>query len=195
MNTPAGFVPYARPSTYFVLIGPVLESETDPTVLGLLLDQRHSNARGFTRAGVLVALADTLMGHTAQRAGPPDTRLVTVSLTTDFPGTAHVGDWLTGIAAVQRIGRTLAFTTSQIHRRKPAGPQGQRRVRRSGPQGTPMNPRPRAPMTCAGLSGDDEEPHPRRGPRRQVLRMQPDLSLGPRVDAGPRSTARCGRCV
>jgi acyl-coenzyme A thioesterase 13 len=114
MNTPVGFVPYARPSPYFDLIGPVLESETDPAVLGLLLDQRHSNARGFTHAGVLVALADTLMGHTAQRAGPPGTRLVTVSLTTDFPGTAHVGDWLTGIAAVQRIGRTLAFTTSQF---------------------------------------------------------------------------------
>ena len=109
MTAPAGFLPYSRPSRYLDLIGPVFEADGDPAAVGLRVDERHSNARGFTHAGVLVALADTLMGHTAQRAGPPGTRLVTVSLTTDFPGTAHVGDWVTGSAAVHRTGRTLAF--------------------------------------------------------------------------------------
>ena len=109
MTAPAGFVPYSRPSRYLDLIGPVFEADGDPAAVGLRVDERHSNARGSTHAGVLVALADTLMGHTAQRAGPPGTRLVTVSLTTDFPGTAHAGDWVTGSAGVHRIGRTLAF--------------------------------------------------------------------------------------
>ena len=114
MTAPAGFVPYSRPSRYLHLIGPVFEADGDPAVVGLRVDERHSNARGFTHAGVLVALADTLMGHTAQRAGPPATRLVTVSLTTDFPAIAHLGQWVTGTAAVQRIGRTLAFTNCQF---------------------------------------------------------------------------------
>ena len=82
MNAPAGFVPYSRPSRYLELIGPVFQSATDAATVGLMLDERHGNARGFAHAGVPVALADTLMGHTAQRAGPPDTRLVTVSLST-----------------------------------------------------------------------------------------------------------------
>jgi acyl-coenzyme A thioesterase 13 len=114
MNAPTGFVPYAKPSRYLDLIGPVFQSESDPATVGLVLDERHGNARGFGHAGVLVALADTLMGHTAQRAGPPDTRLVTVSLTTDFPATAQLGEWVTGTATVQRMGRTLAFTTCQF---------------------------------------------------------------------------------
>jgi uncharacterized protein (TIGR00369 family) len=114
MNAPDRFIPYARPSRYLELIGPVFQSQTDAATMGLLLDGRHGNARGFAHAGVLVALADTLMGHTAQRAGPPDTRLVTVSLTTDFPATARLGDWVTGTATVQRIGRTLAFTNCQF---------------------------------------------------------------------------------
>jgi acyl-coenzyme A thioesterase 13 len=114
MNAPDRFIPYARPSRYLELIGPVFQSQTDAATIGVLLDERHGNARGFAHAGVLVALADTLMGHTAQRAGPPDTRLVTVSLTTDFPATARLGDWVTGTATVQRIGRTLAFTHCQF---------------------------------------------------------------------------------
>jgi uncharacterized protein (TIGR00369 family) len=114
VNAPAGFVPYPTFSRYLELIGPVFQSETDAATVGLVLDERHGNARGFAHAGVLVALADTLMGHTAQRAGPPGTRLVTVSLTTDFPATAQLGEWVTGTAVVQRLGRTLAFTTCQF---------------------------------------------------------------------------------
>ena len=114
MNAPDRFIPYARPSRYLELIGPVFQSQTDAATIGVLLDERHGNARGFVHAGVLVALADTLMGHTAQRAGPPDTRLVTVSLTTDFPATARLGEWVTGTATVQRIGRTLAFTSCRF---------------------------------------------------------------------------------
>ena len=45
-------------------------------------------------AGLLVAVADTIMGHTAQRALGPDARLVTVCLTTDFTSSAQAGDWI-----------------------------------------------------------------------------------------------------
>jgi len=115
MNPPPdGFVPYSRPSPYLELIGPVYEAAADPAVIGLHIDARHTNARGFLHAGVLVALADVLMGHTAHRAGPSETGLVTVSLSTDFPGSAQAGNWVQGHASVVRRGRQLAFTRCQF---------------------------------------------------------------------------------
>jgi len=114
MSTPEGFIAYARSSRYLELIGPLYEAAGDPSVVGLHIDERHTNARGFLHAGVLVAVADVLMGHTAHRAGPPDAGLVTASLTTDFPGSAQLGDWVTGTATVRRTGRQLAFTTCEF---------------------------------------------------------------------------------
>lgn len=115
MNQPPdGFVPYSRSSPYLELIGPVYEATADPAVVRLHVDDRHTNARGFLHGGVLVALADVLMGHTAHRAGPPEVGLVTVSLTTDFPGSARSGDWVEGHAAVVRRGRRLAFTRCEF---------------------------------------------------------------------------------
>jgi acyl-coenzyme A thioesterase 13 len=95
MNIPAGFVPYARPSRYLDLIGPVYQAAHDPSVVGLLVHTQLTNSRGFLHAGVLVAIADTLTGHTAEREGTEDNRLVTVSMTTEFPGSAQLGQWIT----------------------------------------------------------------------------------------------------
>lgn len=67
MSTPEGFTPYARASRYLNLIGPLYEAVGDPAVVGLRIDVRHTNARGFLHAGVLVAVADVLRGHTAPR--------------------------------------------------------------------------------------------------------------------------------
>lgn len=114
MSTPKGFVPFTHPSPYLDLIGPLYEAVGDPAVIGLRIDERHTNARGFLHAGVLVAVADVVMGHAARRACPPGTTLVTASLTTDFPGSARLGDWVTGAAAVRRVGRQLAFTTCEF---------------------------------------------------------------------------------
>ena len=111
---PDGFVRYARSSPYLDLIGPLYESTTDPAEVRLQVDTRHTNARGFLHAGVLVAVADVLMGHTGHRADPPEAALVTVSLTTDFPGSAQSGDWVDGHAEVVRRGRQLAFTRCEF---------------------------------------------------------------------------------
>jgi uncharacterized protein (TIGR00369 family) len=107
VSAPAGFVPYARPSGYLDLVGPVYQATHDPAVVGLRVAERLTNSRGGLHAGVLVAVADTVMGHTAERAG--GARLVTVSMTTEFPGSARLGDWITGRATVRRVGRRLAF--------------------------------------------------------------------------------------
>ena len=111
---PAGYVLYDRPSAYLELIGPLYQGATDPGRIGLRIDHRHTNARGILHGGVLVAVADVVMGHTARRAAPPGTSLVTASLTTDFPGSARPGDWIHGTATARRVGRRLAFTSCEF---------------------------------------------------------------------------------
>lgn len=115
MTAPPGFVPYRRSSPYLDLIGPLYESDHDPFVVGMWLDSRHTNARGFVHAGLLVALADTVLGHTIHRTAPDSPPIVTVSLTTDFLGSAHSGAWLRGQAEVQRHGRRLSFASATFH--------------------------------------------------------------------------------
>jgi acyl-coenzyme A thioesterase 13 len=113
-DAPDGFVPYRRSSPYLDLIGPVYESADGPLALGLWLDERHTNARGFVHAGLLVALADTVLGHTIGRT-PGTPPLVTVSLTTDFTGSAHPGSWLEGSAEVRKQGSRVAFANTSFH--------------------------------------------------------------------------------
>jgi acyl-coenzyme A thioesterase 13 len=114
-RAPDGFVPYQRSSPYLDLIGPVYEAADGPLVLGLWLDERHTNARGFVHAGLLTALADTVLGHTIHREAPDTPPIVTVSLTTDFTGSAHPGAWLTGTAEVRRHGKRVAFANASFH--------------------------------------------------------------------------------
>ena len=115
MDAPPGFIPYRRSSPYLDLIGPVYESAEGPWIIRLWLEDKHANARGFVHAGVIVALADTLLGHTIGRSAPGSPPLVTVSLTTDFTGSARVGTWLQGRAEVKRHGRRVSFATADFH--------------------------------------------------------------------------------
>jgi acyl-coenzyme A thioesterase 13 len=115
LNAPEGWVAYQRPSRYLQLIGPLYEHTNDPSAVRILVDERHTNARGFLHAGLLVAIADTIMGHTIQRAVPDGPAVVTVSLTTDFTGSAHTGDWLEGHAVARRCGTRLSFAACDFH--------------------------------------------------------------------------------
>ena len=116
MTARTGFISYARTSNYLELIGPVYQRRDDPGVIGLELDERHTNSRGFCHAGVLVALADTIMGHTIDHAATQPGRPVTVTLTGEFIGTARSGDWLEGHATIRRAGRHLAFASCEFRR-------------------------------------------------------------------------------
>jgi len=114
-KVPDAFIDYTRSSRYLDLIGPLYERrDDDGAVVGLVIDERHTNARGMVHGGVLVAIADTVMGHTAERAGT-GTRLVTVSLCTDFVAAARLGEWVQGHATVRRSGRQLAFASCAFH--------------------------------------------------------------------------------
>jgi acyl-coenzyme A thioesterase 13 len=114
-SPPDGFIPYQRSSPYLDLIGPVYESAHEPLLVGLWLGHRHTNSRGFVHAGLLVALADTILGHTILRGSPGMPPIVTVSLTTDFTGSARPGAWLRGQADVKRHGSRFAFANATFH--------------------------------------------------------------------------------
>jgi uncharacterized protein (TIGR00369 family) len=115
MTASAAFVPYVRTSRYLDLVGPLYQHRDDPSLVGLQTDERHTNSRGAIHAGVLVAIADTVMGHSAERAAATGARLVTVSLTTDFTAAARGGEWIQAQATVRRCGRRLAFTSCSFH--------------------------------------------------------------------------------
>ena len=115
MTAPAPFVPYARTSRYLDLIGPLYQHRDDASLVGLRTDERHINSRGAVHAGVLVAIADTVMGHSAERAVTTGARVVTASLTTNFIGGARGGEWIRGQATVWRCGRRFAFTSCAFH--------------------------------------------------------------------------------
>lgn len=115
MTAPTPFAPYARTSRYLDLIGPLYQHGNDASIVGLQTDYRHTNSRGAVHAGVLVAIADTVMGHNTERASTTGARVVTVSLTTDFTGGARGGDWIRGQATVRRCGRRIAFASCEFH--------------------------------------------------------------------------------
>lgn len=58
-TVPEAFVEYARSSRYLDLIGPIFEHRGDASIVGLVLDERHTNARGMLHGGLLAAVADT----------------------------------------------------------------------------------------------------------------------------------------
>jgi acyl-coenzyme A thioesterase 13 len=109
---PDGFIPYRRTSPYIELIGPVFEAVSDLLVVGLWLGDKHTNSRGAVHGGLLVALVDTVLGHTILRTFPDSPPIVTVSLTTDFTGSARSGMWLEGEAEVRRHGSRLSFASA-----------------------------------------------------------------------------------
>jgi acyl-coenzyme A thioesterase 13 len=114
MTMPESFEPYGRTSRYLDLIRPLLQHRDDPSTVGLFTDDRHTNSRGIVHGGLLIAIADTIMGHAAERVGQ-GRRVVTASLTTDFVGAAPGGMWIQGATSVLRTGRRMAFARCTFH--------------------------------------------------------------------------------
>lgn len=114
-----GFTPSARTGPFIDLIGP-LYTRTDERgiVLGLAVDERHTNTRGHVHGAIISALCDLVLGRNAATQTDPPTPLVTTSLSIDLIGTARVGDWLEASATVQHTGRRLAFAQAIVTARE-----------------------------------------------------------------------------
>ncbi|TWT04047.1 PaaI family thioesterase [Reyranella sp. CPCC 100927] len=112
---PEGFRPFSYSSAFLDAVGPLYEGRAaDGTlVLGLRIEERHCNRRGFAHGGLLMTLADLVLGYslisvTGRRGG------VTVNLTTDFAGAVQVGQWVEARADVQKATGALAFANCYL---------------------------------------------------------------------------------
>ena len=97
------------------LVGPIWErwAADDQLVLALELGMRHVNQAGVAQGGLLVTLADRVMGH-ALRHGLDGEPVATVQLDTHFMSAGQVGDIVEGRARMTRITRSLAFIDGTI---------------------------------------------------------------------------------
>ncbi len=113
-DLPDGYAPFERSSPFLDAVGPLFQKiEGNTLLLGLRIEQRHCNRRGFAHGGLLVTLADLVLGYNLVRAGGNGGG-TTVNLSTDFAGSARVGDWVEARADVQKAKGSIAFANCYI---------------------------------------------------------------------------------
>jgi uncharacterized protein (TIGR00369 family) len=114
---PPGFLELPRLSPYLDTMGPFHIKEDGVThTIGLRVQRKHINTRGFVHGGFLCSVADIALGYNLAFGRDPPLPLVTASLSIDFAGSAGLGDWLEARVDVQKIGRRLAFASCHIFR-------------------------------------------------------------------------------
>jgi uncharacterized protein (TIGR00369 family) len=115
-GAPEGFELLGRTSPLVNLLGPFYaRGEGDDLVLGLRVEEKHTNSRGFAHGGVLLTLADIALGYAAEGSVDPPARLITASVSADFAGSAELGDWVEARVDVQRVGGRMAFANAYLH--------------------------------------------------------------------------------
>ena len=115
-DIPAGFTLFTRSSPYLDLVGPLyMKYEAGTLVLGMRIEERHCNRRGVAHGGLLVTLADLVLGYSSGHSEDPPKPLTTINLSADFAGSARVGDWVEARADVQKVGRSVAFASCYIN--------------------------------------------------------------------------------
>jgi len=91
----------------------------DRVQMGLHLTEQHCNSRGLVHGGLIAALADNAMGLScvvALRTAGRDVGngLVTVSLGTDYLGSAKLGQWLLVDPEPVKVGGSICFARAII---------------------------------------------------------------------------------
>lgn len=124
---PDGFAPFAYSSPFLDAVGPLYQGAAadGAFLLGLRIETRHCNRRGFAHGGLLVTLADLVLGYSLGSAGARR-GLLTVNLTADFAGTARLDQWVEARADIQKAQGDIAFANCYVTA------DGRRIVRASG---------------------------------------------------------------
>lgn len=132
---PEGFSPVETVSPFIANNGPFYFKTIKPgQVFGLRVAQKHCNRGNRLHGGMVCTIADIAIGHNiglllwaegrAQEAstepnaqptsGPPGAPMATVSMSTDFTGSASLGDWVEVEVDVHRLGGSLAFANAYL---------------------------------------------------------------------------------
>lgn len=107
---PEGFEPLFRSSPFLDRTGPFYSKGHGKALrIGLRVMEHHLNARGSVHGGLFMTMADIALGYAMAKSADPPVKAVTASVSTDFAGSAKLGDWIESSADIQKVGRTLAF--------------------------------------------------------------------------------------
>ncbi|MBZ0216708.1 MAG: PaaI family thioesterase [Fimbriimonadaceae bacterium] len=114
---PDDFVVCQIPDGQFAdMVGPLyVRRDTTGTSYGFRVEARHGNVRGNIHGGMLMTLADQILGLTVVEA-LGHMSLATISLNNEFVAGANIGDWLVGRADIIRRTRSLVFIRGVILR-------------------------------------------------------------------------------
>lgn len=87
--------------------------------IGLHLEAAHCNSRGLVHGGLIAALADNAMGLSCAltlkaQDRAPEKGLVTISLNTDYVGSAQLGQWLQFEAEAVKTGGSICFARALV---------------------------------------------------------------------------------
>jgi uncharacterized protein (TIGR00369 family) len=115
-QVPDGFEPVLRGSPFVQLIGPIFHKMMDDGrhIVGIRIEERHTNIKGIAHGGMLATLADSALGIAIALENSDRKAMVTVNLSTDFVEAAYPGDWVEADVDLQRIGGRLAFANCYL---------------------------------------------------------------------------------
>ena len=129
-KVPEHFAPLNSVSPFNNLVGPYYAALLNESlIIGMVLEEKHCNTSGRLHGAMVCAIFDTVLGHNVgltiakeagedlskYAAGVQGASVVTVSLTTEYMGTANKGDWIESTAQVQRAGRSLAYVNAELY--------------------------------------------------------------------------------
>ncbi len=109
---PAGYTAVFGDVGFNKHVGPIWRA---PDGSEFLLDIRdvHLNGGGAIHGGMMMALADIVMGRTVREA-LEDARALTISLNCDFIGPAKLGERVRGTATITRKTRSIVFIGCEL---------------------------------------------------------------------------------
>lgn len=115
-----GFTLMAQGGTFMDHVGPVwLRVDADRAVVLLRVERQHTNPNGSVHGGVLMTLMDVTLGSALEGAlrardttgeGHP----ITMQLSCSMVGAARLGDLLHVEATVDRLARSVGFSSGRI---------------------------------------------------------------------------------
>ena len=115
IGVPDGFEAFHPGDDFVGLVGPLyVKPEADGLRVGLVIEQRHSNPMGIAHGGLLMTLADMVMGVgcgylTGIRFPHP-----TISMNGDFVRGPRVGTFVEGKARIARRTKNVLFCSCEL---------------------------------------------------------------------------------
>ncbi len=138
-SIPEGFELLETRSSFSNHVGPLYTQRlAGEVVFGLLVQAHHCNSGGVMHGGMVNTLADLAIGNNiglilAERAATSEGNqnaaaagsaslpsrvggapIATVSMATDFAGSARLGEWVEVKVDVQRVGASMAFANAYL---------------------------------------------------------------------------------